>query len=291
MRTDRRAFLRRAPLVGLGVAAIQKLVGADGPGEPEQEDKERVPIALQLYSVRDDCARDFAGTVQAVAEMGYEGVEFAGYYGWSAEDLRKLLDDCGLRTAGAHIGLDSLLGDQFEPTVEFHATLGNRYLIVPGLGGERTSSPDAWRGTAEVFNELAARLEPYDMQTGYHNHSAEFIPFENGELPWDIFFGNTVQAVVMQFDTGNALHAGAEAVPFLRRYPGRAATIHCKEYGAEGQQAVLGEGVVPWAEVFEVCETIGGTKWYIVEQETYPDPPLECARKCLESLRRMGKIA
>ena len=247
----------------------------------------RIPIALQLYSVRDDCARDLPGTIAAVAQMGYEGVEFAGYYGRTAEELRAMLDDNKLKVAGTHIGIDTLLGDELEKTVEFNRKIGNKFLIVPGLPGDYTNSRAAWRKTADVFNGISAKVTPLGMRTGYHNHTIEFGPLD-GELPWDTFFGNTVADVVMQFDTGNALHAGADALPFLRAYPGRATTVHLKEYDKEGT-AVLGEGVVPWAEIFEVCETTGGTQWYIVEQETYSHPPLECVRMCIDNLREMGK--
>ena len=248
----------------------------------------RIPIALQLYSVRKDCEQDLEGVLDAVAKMGYEGVEFAGYYGRDAATLRKLLDDRGLRCAGAHVGLDTLLGEQLDRSIEFHRTLGNIYLIVPGLAESRRSSRQAWADTARVFNEIAEKLKPHGMWTGYHNHSIEFQPLD-GELPWDTFFGNTKQEVIMQFDTGNALHGGAESLPFLDRYPGRALTVHLKEHSATNDKALIGEGDVPWQEVFQRCETTAGTKWYIVEQESYAFPPLECVEKCLQALKAMGK--
>jgi sugar phosphate isomerase/epimerase len=247
-----------------------------------------LPIALQLYSIRDDAAKDLSGVLQAVAKMGYDGVEFAGYYGHSASDIRKMLDDNGLKVAGTHIGLDTLLGDELESTVEFNKTLGNTYLIVPGLSSERTNSKEAWLRTAHTFNEVADRLKPYDMLTGYHNHHTEFHEMD-GELPWDIFFGNTNPEVIMQFDTGNAMHGGADAVPFLERYPGRATTVHLKEYSKTNDKALIGEGDIPWQRIFELCESSSGTKWYIVEQESYAYPPLECVDRCLQNLRQMGK--
>jgi sugar phosphate isomerase/epimerase len=248
----------------------------------------RIPIALQLYSVREDCARDLPGTLAAVAKMGYEGVEFAGYHGRSAQELRQMLDDLGLKVAGTHIGLETLLGDQLERTVEFNQVLGNRFLIVPGLAEEYRSSRAAWLNTARLFNEIAEKLRPLGMKTGYHNHFIEFSPLE-GELPWDTFFGNTLPEVVMQFDTGNAMHGGANPLPFLERYPGRATTVHLKEFSATNELALLGEGDIPWPEVFRLCETTGGTEWYIVEQESYAYPPLECVDRCLQALREMGK--
>ena len=248
----------------------------------------KIPIGLQLYSVREDCARDLPGVLAAVAKMGYDGVEFAGYYGRSAQELRRMLDDNGLQCCGTHIGLDTLLGDALPATVEFNQALGNRFLIVPGLAEERRNSKAAWQETARLMNGIADRLQPHGMRIGYHNHWIEFQPLD-GELPWDTFFGNTRPEVVMQFDTGNALHGGAEAPEFLRRYPGRAATVHLKEYSGSYDRALLGEGDVDWKTIFDLCENVGGTEWYIVEQESYAYPPLECVDRCLQNLRAMGK--
>ena len=248
----------------------------------------RIPITLQLYSVREDCERDLPGTLEAVARMGYEGVEFAGCYGRSARELRAMLDGVGLAVAGTHIGLDTLWGDRLVETVEFNHTLGNRFLIVPSLPDERRNSHAAWLETARMFNEIAERLAEEDMVVGYHNHHVEFIPMD-GELPWDTFFSNTREDVVMQLDTGNALHGGVDPTTMLERYPGRAVTVHLKEYSRVNPKALIGEGEVRWDDVFRLCETIGGTEWVIVEQESYAYPPLECADRCLRALRAMGK--
>lgn len=249
---------------------------------------DRIPIALQLYSVRHDCDRDLPATLAAVAKMGYDGVEFAGYYDRTAQQLRDMLDDLGLKVAGTHTALDTLLGDELERTVEFNNTLGNEFLIVPWLPEQRRESKAAWLDTAKLFNDIADRLEPHGMLTGYHNHHVEFTPM-NGETPWDIFFGATKPGVVMQLDTGNALHGGADPVPFVQRHPGRAITVHLKEYSDTNDKALIGEGDVRWDDLFRLCETVGGTQWYIVEQESYAHPPLECVERCLENLRAMGK--
>jgi len=248
----------------------------------------KIPIALQLYSVRDDCARDLAATVKAVAQMGYVGVEFAGYHGRTAPELRKMLDDLGLKCCGTHIGVETLLGDELPKTIEFNRIVGNKFLIVPGLPEQYRNSRAAWQKTAALFNELAEKVKPAGMRVGYHNHTIEFQAMD-GELPWDTFFGATKAEVVMQFDTGNAMHGGADPVPFLERYPGRATTVHLKEFSKDSKPVVIGEGDVPWSRVFELCETAGGAEWYIVEQEVYAMPPLECVKRCLENLRKMGK--
>ena len=248
----------------------------------------KIPIGLQLYSIREDCAKDLPGMLAAVAKMSYQGVEFAGYHGRSAKELRKMLDDLGLKCCGTHIGLETLQGDALPATIEFNLTLGNKYLIVPGLKEERRNSRKAWLETARIFNEIAQKVKPYGLVTGYHNHFIEFQPMD-GELPWDTFFGNTTPDVVMQLDTGNARHGGADPLPFLKRYPHRALTVHLKAYSESNDKALIGEDEENWPAVFAACESIGGTEWYIVEQESYAYKPLECVRRCIENLRKMGK--
>jgi len=251
----------------------------------------KIPIALQLYSVRDDCTRDLPATLESVADMGYEGVEFAGYYGRKADELRDILDGIGLKVCGTHISIESLLGGELERTIEFNEILGNRFLIVPRLPEERRKSKAAWLGTARLVNEIAQRLKPEGMRLGYHNHAIEFQPI-NGELPWNIFFGATVPDVMMQLDTGNAMHGGVsseEILEILKRYPGRATTVHLKEFSSTNERPLIGEGRMKWREFFSLCETIGGTEWYIVEQESCAFPPLECVKRCIKSLREIRR--
>ncbi len=248
----------------------------------------RIPIGLQLYSVRDDCARDLPGTLAAVAKMGYEGVEFAGYHGRSATELRKMLDDLGLKCCGTHTRLDTLLGDELQKTIEFNQAIGNVFLIVPGIGEDRAGTKSAWREIAGLFNDIAAKLKPLGMWTGYHNHFREFQVVE-GEMPWDTLFSNASLDVVMQMDIGNCMHGNGDPVLFLAKYPGRALTVHLKEHSKANEAAIIGEGDARWQETFRLCETSGKTKWYIVEQESYAYPPLECVDRCLKALHGMGK--
>ncbi len=249
----------------------------------------RIPIALQLYSVREACAEDLPGTVEAVAQMGYDGVEFHDYCAYSAQELHKMLNDNGLECCGSHLGIDQLLGDELMRAVEFSKELGTRFLICPALPEEYRNGKSAWQETAQLFNEISARVRPLGMWIGYHNHRIEFTEMD-GELPWDIFFGNTSEEVVIQLDTGHALAGGADPAKLLGQYPGRALTVHLKEHSAINEEALIGEGDVCWEEIFRVCESpIGATQWYIVEQETYPCPPLEAVEGCLRNLREMGK--
>jgi sugar phosphate isomerase/epimerase len=278
-------YSRREMLkLGAGAAAIWA-TGADPLAAAAT--KKKIPIGLQLYSVRQDCEKDLPGVLRAVAKMGYQGVEFAGYYGRSAKELRKLLDTNGLKCCGTHTGLNTLTGDALEGTIEFNKTLGNKFLIVPSLPRDRMASVQALKETAKLLSELAEKAKPQQMRVGYHAHGGDFRRFDR-ETGWDIIFSNASPDVVMQLDIGNCISGGGDPIAILKKFPHRSATIHLKEHGGP-RGAVIGQGDVDWKEIFRLCETTGGTEWYIVEQESYAAPPLECVRLCIESLRKMGK--
>ncbi|MFP4057799.1 MAG: sugar phosphate isomerase/epimerase family protein [Candidatus Brocadiia bacterium] len=275
--------LSRRDLLRLGAAAGLAAAGAR-PLAAEPEKQRPIPVGLQLYSVRGECKKDFAKTIETVGKLGYDGVEFAGYYGWDRkpEALRQLLDDNGLRCCGTHTSLNSLLGDDLGRTIELHKTLGNRFLIVPSLPRKYHEDKAAWLETAKLFDGLAAKAKPHGLRVGYHNHAYEFKPIDGGPCGWDLFFSNTCDDVVMQLDTGNCMGGGGDPLAILRKYPGRAATVHLKERGGQG---VVGAGSVPWKDVFTLCRTIGGTEWYIVEFGGSSLGAFECARRCLENIR------
>jgi sugar phosphate isomerase/epimerase len=255
-------------------------------GSTKATAKKPLPVGVQLYSVRDECAKDLPGTIAKVAKMGYDGVEFAGYYDYKAPDLRKMLDDNGLLCCGTHTAMDTLSDENLDATIEFNKVLGNKFLIVPWLQPEGDNPKATWLKYAERFNVLAERVKPHGMYVGYHSHAHDFHPLD-GELPWDILFGNTRKDVVMQIDTCNAMDGGGDPIAALKRYPGRALTIHIKDYSATNKDAILGEGDVPWAELFRICETTGGTQWYIIEEEKNVYPSLVAVEKCLQNYRKL----
>jgi sugar phosphate isomerase/epimerase len=272
--------------LGVGSAALWaagisgKLARADAAGK-------KIPIALQLYSVRNDCAKDLPGTLAAVGKMGYQGVEFAGYYGRTAKELRKMLDQNGLKCCGTHTGLNTVTGDALQKTIEFNQTLGNRFLNVPSLPHDKVASKQAVIDTAKQFTELAAAVKSQGMRVGYHAHGPDFKKFD-GETVWDIFFSHAGPDVMMQLDIGNCLGGGGDPYAILRKFPGRTATIHIKEFGGK-PGAVIGEGTIRWKEMFELCETIAKTEWYIIEQEAYAGPALDNVERCLAAMHKMGK--
>jgi sugar phosphate isomerase/epimerase len=276
--THSRNISRRSFTLIAGAAGLASLVRA----------QRKIPIAVQLYSVRTLCAADMPGTIAGVAKLGYQAVEFAGYYGHTATELRKMLDDSGLKCCGTHLHIDALLVDSLQKTIEFNKVIGNPTLIVPGLPKNYTESQAAWKHTAQIFNNISEKAETQGMRVGYHNHTAEFESLE-GEKPFDIFFGNTRKEVVMQLDIGHAVGGGADPVALLKRYPGRAKSVHVKEHSATKHDALIGDGEVKWQDVLTACETIGGTEWYIIEEETGAYPGVEGIEQSLKRLHSLGR--
>jgi len=272
---SRRDFLCRS---ALGVAGATFGLAA------RAEATIKIPVGLQLYSVREQCQADLPGVLTAVSKIGYKGVEFAGYYGRSAKDLRKLLDDNGLVACGTHTPYDSVQGDKLKETIEFNHIIGNKFLIVPWMEGK---SKQAWLDHAKFFNEVAGKVKSEGQWVGYHAHAHDFEKFD-GESAWDLFFGNTVPAVVMQLDTSNCSEGKADPVAVLKKYPGRARSIHLKAFGG-GPEAVIGEDKVDWKEVFAFCEGEGKTQWYVLEHESSKDP-LDAVKRSYVGLKKLGKV-
>lgn len=268
--------LSRRKFLASAAVAVQAVRAAAG----------RVPVALQLYSVRKECERDLPATLVAVARMGYQGVEFAGYYGRSAQELRKMLDALNLKACSTHIMIDTLRGDQLARPIDFNQILGNPRLTVAWLNPTKTIQP--WYEAADAFNEIAEKLRGYKMRVGFHNHPHELVPVE-GQIPLDVILDHTSREVIMQLDLGSIKKSGGDPLSYLKRYPGRAATMHLKDYSPDNDKPLLGEGIIDLKAAFTAAETIGGIEWYIIEQETYPYPPMESVERCLRNFRKMGK--
>jgi sugar phosphate isomerase/epimerase len=281
-RPTRRAFLVAAGAVplawsfGRGLEAAAPRAGA-------------LPIALQLYSVRGDCAKDFDAALEQVAAMGFEGVEFAGYYNYAGKgpELRKRLDALKIKAEGTHVSLDTLQGDALKSTIDFHQAIGCRFLIVPS--NPAFTDPEKSKALADTFNKIAETLKPLGMACGYHNHTPEFK--KDGEKTyWDLFAERTSHDVILQQDCGWTLAAGYDPAAYVRKYPGRTRTVHFKPTVVKdepGKKAILGQDSVDWPAVYAACASVGGTEWIVLEQETYPDgrSPMECTRASLQGLK------
>jgi sugar phosphate isomerase/epimerase len=249
----------------------------------------KIPIGLELWSVRHQCEEELPPVLKAVAEMGYESVELAhSFYGHDASTWRKLLDKNGLRSCGMHMGLPALEGGAFDKTVADHKIIGTPYLIIASLPRKNVASVEAIVDTAKQFNGLAERLAPHNMKIGYHCHGGDFAKVGD-QTVWEIFGENTKADVLLQLDVGNCLGGGGDPIAMLKKFPGRSVTIHLKDYGGK-PGSVFGEGEVNWKEVFQLCETIGGTKQYVIEEEGRKGPEaLEAVRRALKNFRKMGK--
>jgi sugar phosphate isomerase/epimerase len=245
----------------------------------------KIPIGLELWSVRAQCEKELPIVLEAVAKMGYEAVELAhSYYGHDAPSWRKLLDKNGLKSCGMHMGLPALTGDELEKTVGIHKMLGTPYLIVASLPKKNVESVSALKETAKLFNKLAEQLKPHGMQIGYHCHGGDFEAIE-GTTPWECLAENTAPDVIMQLDMGNCLGGGGDPIAMLKKFPGRSTSVHLKDAGG-----VFGEGTVNWDEVFAICESTGGTKQYVIEEESRSGPEaLADCELAIKNFRKMGK--
>lgn len=251
----------------------------------------KIPISVQMYSVREDCGKDFDAALAQIAKMGFNGAEFAGYYGYQgkAKELRKKLDDLGMKAAATHIGTGSLKGDDLKKTIEFHQTIGCKYLIVPGDGD--FTHPEKSKALAETFNKAMESLKPLGMACGYHNHEGEFKK-DGDKTYWDLFAERTVQEVVLQQDCGWTAHAHLNPVDLIKRYPGRTKTTHFKATVVDDDKTkkpILGQDSVDWTSVYDACVKFGGTEWVSIEQEYYVDgkSPMECTEMSLAGLKKI----
>jgi sugar phosphate isomerase/epimerase len=269
-----------------GTAAAVGLTGAGCLQQTTQKTTARsVPVGLQLYSVRRECEKDMAGTIAAVAKMGYEGVEFAGYFNHKAEDLHKMLDDNKLKCCGTHTQWDTLSDANLTATIEFNKILGNKYLIVPSLSVRGADPKAAWQKYAEQFNTLAEKVKPHGMRIGYHNHDGDLRPLGD-TTSLDVLMSNTRPEVIMQLDTYWVFSAGADPAVYLKRYPGRTQTTHLKEWTNDKRIAMIGEGDTKWTELFKLYETISNIEWYIIEEERSPTP-MQAVDQCLKGYRKL----
>jgi sugar phosphate isomerase/epimerase len=250
----------------------------------------RIPIGLELYSVRDALTKDLQGTVRAVAKQGYEVVEFySPYYSWTADaarEVRTLLDDLGIRCLSTHNGAQALAAEGLPKAIELNQILGSRCIVMASAG--RVEGVDGWKAVAERLSAASEKLKPLGLSAGFHNHRVEWEPI-GGVRPMDVLAANTPADVVLQLDVGTCLEAGADPVEWINAHPGRIRNIHCKDWSRERGYAVLvGEGAAPWAKIVAAAESRGGVEFYLIEQEEGPaDEQLLRAGRCLANWKTL----
>ncbi len=247
----------------------------------------KIPVGLQLYTVREETNKDFLGALRKVREIGYEYVELAGTGGLTAKDLRAALDDLGLKVLGSHHGIDALTA-KLEKTIDYNLAIANSFLVCPGIPEDMRNSAQAWQKTARLLDEAGAKVREHGLIFAYHNHSREFERFD-GEYGLDILLNNSDAAhLSSELDVFWAKFGGVDPVAYMKSRPGRIALLHLKDMAADEKSfAEVGEGIIDFAAIFAQAES-AGVQGYLVEQDNCARPPLESARISLGHLKDWG---
>jgi sugar phosphate isomerase/epimerase len=247
-----------------------------------------IPIGFQLYTVRGEFSRDVPGTLKQLSQLGYKAVEFWGYAGtpnvyqqYSATQLRKLLDENGLQCCGMHMELKALAKENLQRTIDNNQVLGNEYLNI-AAAQQKMGSEVTIGELANFLNDTAEECRPHKMTVGYHAHPFDFARI-NGRFAWEILFSQLKPELNMQMDVGNCLSGKGDPIAMLKEFPGRTRSIHIKEHQDKTFDSDF------YKEVFRLCETSSGTKWYIVEMGGPDGKGFEVPRQALEKLHRLGK--
>ena len=251
----------------------------------------KVPVGLELYSVRDDLMKDLPGTVTTVAKMGYQVVEFySPYFDWTvdkAKEVRKLLDGLGIKCLSTHNGAQSL-AEGLPKAIELNQIIGSKYIVQASPG--KIAGLDGWKTLADRLSAASEKLKPLGMAAGFHNHQLEWRPVE-GKRPMDVLAANTPKEVALQLDCGTCVEAGADPVAWVKANPGRIKSMHLKDWGAgegRGYAVAFGEGDVPWKALLDAAESTGGVEYFLIEQEvSAPGGAFAMAQRCLENYKKM----
>ena len=295
---SRRTFLATSAFIPAALASRASF------GEPTAEavafgvaKTKRLPIGLELYSVRGELSRDLPNTLKTVAGFGYEVVEFySPYFKWTppyAKEVRALMDDLGLRCYSTHNGFESFTpAENLAHAIELNQILGARYIVLASAPG-RTNGVDGWKGLCEKLTAAVDQLKPHGLSAGYHNHQAEWAKLENGQRILEVIAANTPKEFVLQLDVGTCEEAGADPVAWVKANPGRIKVMHLKDWAPgsraeeKGYRVLFGEGVTPWKELLETAETVGGAEYFLIEQEGSRFSEFETAKKCLDNWKTM----
>ncbi|WP_309120540.1 sugar phosphate isomerase/epimerase [Paenibacillus sp.] len=250
----------------------------------------RLSIGLQMYTLRNETAQDFLGTLRNVAELGYEGVEFAGYGGLDAKALRAELDGMGLKSLGSHVSLARML-EAADEEIEYALTLGNKYLVVPWMGEEKYATEEALAETCKQLDAIGAKCAERGIAFGYHNHSFELQRTFGGKLMLDYIFDSVpADRLQVELDSCWVHNAGIDAAAYIGKYKGRIPLVHLKDMTREGDKTntvELGKGEVDLLAIAAASKE-AGAEWLIVEQDVCQNPPLESVATSIAWLKSNG---
>jgi sugar phosphate isomerase/epimerase len=245
-------------------------------------------IGLQLYTLRNETANDMKGTLRKVAELGYEGVEFAGYGGIPAEEMKALLDELGLKAIGSHISIQALKSN-LEEEIAYLKTIGASYMICPYVAPEDRGGADEWLERFRLFQEVGTEARKQGLVFGYHNHDFEFQGHMGESFVFDALYERTSpDAVQVEMDVCWVQYAGQDPLAYIAKYAGRLPLLHLKDFSKEADGSMktlqLGLGDVDLPAVIEAASE-AGVNWLIVEQDNCQIQPLESVANSLNWVR------
>lgn len=245
----------------------------------------KLPVAIQLYSVRDALEKDFVGTLREIAGIGYKGVEFAGFGGLQAAELKGLLNELDLTPVGSHTNLDLLTG-QLDEVIEYNKILGNKYIICPF---NKYESKEDYIKASELYDGLGAKIREKGLEFLYHNHGFEFTRYD-GENGFNILFKNVKpENMGAEIDLGWVFYMGIDPAAFLGSFHGRCPLIHIKDFLAVGEMTFteIGNGLVDVKAVASAAAS-AGVEWLIVEQDVSSTTSMNSARINFENMKKLG---
>ena len=258
----------------------------------------KYPIGIELYAVRGELVKDLPKTLQTVAKIGYEVVEFyAPYFAWKipyAKQVKTIMDDCGLRCLSTHNHVASFTPGQeaMAHAIELNQILGTKTLVMSSAPNG-TRGAEGWKKLAGDLAKATELLLPHGLSAGFHNHASEWAKIEGDTRIMDLLAANTPKEFMLQLDVGTCVEAGADPVAWIKANPGRIQSVHLKDWtpgkAAEekGFRVLFGEGVCPWKEIFAAVESVGGVEFYLMEQEGSRYSEFETAERCLATWRKM----
>lgn len=229
-------------------------------------------IGIQLYTIRKRLNDDFIGTMQKIAEIGYNSIETAGYshrkfYNYSPKDFKKFAGDLGLKALSSHANVQL---DTIDQTIEDTLEAGMEYLVKPWLDSSKFTSIDAYKKLADEFNVIGEKCKSSGLRFAYHNHAFEFEKIE-GQLPYDILLENTnPDFMCMQLDTYWMIYGGYQPLDYFKKYPGRFELLHIKDMdnSPERESTEIGNGIIDFKAIFK-AQKQSGMKYFFLEQEAF----------------------
>jgi sugar phosphate isomerase/epimerase len=224
--------MNRRTFIETSIAAAVLASRPAWPAEAHHIDR----VGLQLYTVRALMKQDFEGTIAKVAQVGYKEVEFAGYFGKSPQDVRKLLDANKLASPSAHVPYDTV-EKKWPETLEAAHAIGQTFVVCPWIEVSQRKEPDGWKRAAELFNHAGEEAQKAGIHFAYHNHAFEFEPSQalGGKLPYDFLLAETDPKLVkLEMDLCWITVGGHDPLEYFNRYPGRFPLVHVKDWSTKG---------------------------------------------------------